>query len=221
MDLARSRVGGWLVAIGSLGVSLAAALYATTPASASIPLPIGLPLSEALAQTLTSSHTLAWAGTVGLVADVLLIGGCGLLALRPAEAVAKQLLWIGLGVSMGIFILVDALAGQVMPTVAALSGTDMAAFALAREAFDISVTLGIFTFGMGFLAAFGVRGWPVALRYAALALGSLALVTSGLHIVGVTVTGLFGASIGAVGIMGIVVGVYEARTAARATPLPA
>ena len=112
-----------------------------------VPLPADVPIAVALAATRTASLKLTLAGSVGIVADILLIAGCALLALRDGEPAVKQLFWIGLALSTGLFIVVDGLAGQVIPTIAAMTEKDLTAFALARKSFDVAFVLGVATFG--------------------------------------------------------------------------
>ena len=212
-DKLSTKLGGWLVTIGALGVTIITGIYAATPPAASVPLPADVPIAVALAATRTASLKLTLAGSVGIVADILLIAGCALLALRDREPAVKRLFWIGLALSTGLFIVVDGLAGQVIPTIAAMTEKDLTAFALARKSFDIAFVLGVATFGAASLAAFAITDWPQLLRFAVLGLGILAIASVALHLAGVTLPELFGASVGLAGILGIIIGVREMRSA--------
>jgi hypothetical protein len=210
-DKLSTKLGGWLVTIGALGVTIITGIYAATPPAASVPLPADVPIAVALAATRTASLKLTLAGSVGIVADILLIAGCALLALRDREPAVKRLFWIGIALSTGLFIVVDGLAGQVIPTIAAMTEKDLTAFALARKSFDIAFVLGVATFGAASLAAFAITDWPQLLRFAVLGLGILAIASVALHLAGVTLPLLIGASVGLAGILGIIIGVREMR----------
>jgi hypothetical protein len=110
-------------------------------------------------------------------------------------------------------IVVDGIAGQVIPTIAAMTEKDLTAFALARKSFDIAFVLGVATFGAASLAAFAITDWPQLLRFASLGLGILAIASVALHLAGVTLPVLFGASVGLAGVLGIIIGVREMRSA--------
>jgi hypothetical protein len=207
------RLGGWLVAIGALGVTIITGIYASAPPAASVPLPADIPMAAALAATLASSLKLMLAGTIGIAADIILIAGCALLALRAGEPAMKRLFWIGLAVSTGLFVIVDSLAGQVIPTVAAMTTGDLTAFALARKLFDTSFALGVATFGAASLAGYAVLDWPRLLRLASFGLGLLALGSILLHLFGVTLPILIGLCVGLAGVLGIVIGLREMRAA--------
>ncbi len=213
-DKLGTKLGSWLLTIGALGVTIITGIYAAAPPAASVPLPADVPIAAALAATRTASLKLTLAGSVGMiVADILLIAGCALLALRDGEPAVKQLFWIGLALSTGLFIVVDGLAGQVIPTIAAMTEKDLTAFALARKSFDIAFVLGVATFGAASLAAFAITDWPQLLRFAVLGLGILAIASVALHLAGVTLPLLIGASVGLAGILGIIIGVREMRSA--------
>jgi hypothetical protein len=90
-DKLSTKLGGWLVTIGALGVTIITGIYAAAPPAASVPLPADVPIAAALAATRTASLKLTLAGSVGIVADILLIAGCALLALREGEPAVKRL----------------------------------------------------------------------------------------------------------------------------------
>jgi hypothetical protein len=48
-------LGGWLVTIGALGVTIITGIYAAAPPAASVPLPADVPIAAALAATRTAS----------------------------------------------------------------------------------------------------------------------------------------------------------------------
>ena len=90
-------IGGWLAAAGSLGVVVITAIYASVPPEASAPLPPGASFGAVLAATLTASAKRRLAGTIGIVADIVLIAGCALLAMprrsrRRSECAANAVL---------------------------------------------------------------------------------------------------------------------------------
>lgn len=203
-------VGGWLVALGALGVAAITAIYASAPTAASAPLPAGTPIAEALAATVGARSQLWMAGTIGMVADVILIAGCLVLALRSGEPVTKRLFWIWLMLSTAIFFVVDGLAGAVLPELAAETGADQTAYLFARRAYDAAFALGVGTFGVGFVAAgLGSTGtW----RWVTLTLGVASMGAFGLHLFGVTVPLLLGICVGIAGVLGAFSGYREART---------
>ena len=213
MDKVSTKAGGWLVAIGALGVFIITAIYASAPPVASAPLPANVPMTVALAATRLASLKLTLAGTIGIFADILLIAGCALLALRNKEPAIKRLFWIGLALSTGLFVIVDGLAGQVIPAVAAMTVNDLTAFAAVRKIFDISFLLGVATFGAASLLALSIPGWSRFLRFAVFGLGVLAIAGVVLHFAGMTLPILIGASVGLASILGIVIGVVELRSA--------
>ena len=71
--------------IGALGVTIITGIYASAPPAASVPLPADVTIAAALAATRTASLKLTLAGSVGIVADILLIAGCVLLAPRDGR----------------------------------------------------------------------------------------------------------------------------------------
>jgi len=211
-------IGGWLVVAGAVGVVLISGIYASAPTDASAPLPAGTPMATALAATTASVGRLWLAGSMGFVADILLIGGCFVLMLREGEPVLKRLLWLWLALSTAIFFAVDGLASQVIPQLAVVTGDDLSAFTLARKSYDAAFALGVGTFGLAFMAAFLAReSWGVVLRYLSLAVGAISLIAFGLHLWGVTVPLLMGISVGLVGILGAAMGYLETRSIARGT----
>jgi hypothetical protein len=215
MQQGNATIGGWLVVAGALGVTVITIIYASAAIDASAPAPASISIETALAATLASTAKLRAAGTIGIVADILLIGGCALLALQTSS-LPKRLLWIWLGLSTAIFIAVDALAAQVMPAVAQSTGSDLAAFTLVKRAFDVCFSLGVFTFGAAFLAAALENEGPRFLRAAALITGVLAVVAFALQIFGLAVPLLLGLTVGLAGILGIVFGYRETRKPAAA-----
>lgn len=212
-------IGGWLVVAGAAGVVLISGIYASAPPDASAPLPAGTSIATALAATLASVDRLRLAGSIGLVADLLLIGGCFALMLREGEPVLKRLFWLWLALSTAIFFGVDGLASQVIPRLATMTGDDLSAFALARMSYDGAFTLGVGAFGLAFMAAFFAReSWGPLLRLASLAVGAVSLIAFGLHLLGVTVPLLLGISVGLAGILGAAMGYLETRVSHAGVP---
>ena len=70
-DRLSTKLGGWLVTIGALGVTIITGIYAAAPPAASVPLPADV----TIAATRMASLKLTLAGSVGIVADILLIAG--------------------------------------------------------------------------------------------------------------------------------------------------
>lgn len=211
-------IGGWLVVAGALGVVLVSGIYASAPIDASAPLPIATPMATALAATTASVGRLWLAGSIGLIADILLIGGCFVLLLREGEPVLKRLFWLWLALSTAIFFVVDALASQVIPQLVVATGDDLSAFTLARKTYDGAFALGVGTFGFGFMAAFLAReSWGAILRYLSLIVSAISLIAFGLHLMGVNVPLLLGISVGLAGILGAAMGYLETRNIKRGT----
>lgn len=191
-----------VAAIGSAGVLLISAIYASAPPEASVPLPEGFALEAAFKASQGATLRLQTAGTVGLAADILLIGGGVALALRGDRSLGQRLFWIWIAASTAIFLVVDGLAGQVMPSL--LQSGDFAAWRVARTAFDLAFVIGVATFGAGLIAAwFAKPDWPLWLRALALLGGVIAELAFGLRLAGDTLPLLFGASVGFAAVVGL------------------
>jgi hypothetical protein len=48
-DKLSTKLGGWLLTIGALGVTIITGIYAAAPPAASVPLPADVPIAAALA----------------------------------------------------------------------------------------------------------------------------------------------------------------------------
>jgi hypothetical protein len=210
MQDSESVAGGWLVAAGGLGVALITAIYATTNPVGG-PLTPDLAIADVIALTGGAANRLRIAGSIGLVADILLIGGCLILALRTGEPVAKRLLWLWVMLSTAIFFVVDGLAAGVLGPIATTG--DENAMRLARLGYDIAFALGVGTFGAGLIAGFWVTGWPAAMRILALATGLVSVATFILFLLGVVLPLVMGAMVGLAGIVAVVIGYREVRGA--------
>lgn len=201
MDI-RQRAGELIAAIGSAGVLLISAIYASAPPEAVTPLPEGFALEAAFKASRNAAMRLQTAGTVGLVADILLIGGCAVLAIRAGSSLGQRLFWIWIGASTAIFVVVDGLAGEVMPSL--LQSGDLATYRLARGAFDLAFVIGDATFGAGLIAAwFAKSDWAAWLRSLALLGGLIAELAFVLRLAGQTIPMLFGASVGLAAVVGL------------------
>ncbi len=138
---------GWAVAVGALGVLLTSVLYAVSPPRAALPMPNPL-FSAALLDMLAGRATLAAAGTVGVVSDVIFAAGA-LVMLAYGSASRSRLAplgWAGIALSNLIFIAVDGLAAGVLPRVAALEG-GAAVFAGLKLAYDMAFIVGTMALG--------------------------------------------------------------------------
>ncbi len=191
----RQRAGELVAAIGSAGVLLITGIYASAPPVVTAPLPEGTPIQSAFKASQDAVFQLQTAGTVGLAADILLIGGGMTLAMRSSSSVAQRMFWIWIAASTGVFVVVDGLAGQVMPAV--LRSDDLDTYRLARTAFDLAFVIGTATFGAGLIAAwFAKEDWAVGLRSLALLGGLTSELAILLHLGGQTLPLLFGISVG-------------------------
>ena len=191
-----------VAAIGSAGVLLITAIYASAPSIASAPLPEGFAIDAAFKASQNAAMRLQTAGTVGLVADILLIGGGVALAMRQEPSIGQRLFWIWIAASTAVFIVVDGLAGQVMPSL--LQTGDFAGYRLARTAFDLAFVIGTATFGAALIAAwFAKPDWAFWLRSLALLGGVTAELAFLLHLTGQTIPLLFGASVGLAAVVGL------------------
>jgi hypothetical protein len=208
-----SVLGGWLAVAGSFGVVVITGLYAAATPLASVPLPAGTGFAEALAASRANIGLLKAAGNIGLVADMLLIGGGVLLALRDGQTALQKLFWLWLALSTLVFVLVDGIAGQVLPRLLPVLGEDIGAYALARGLFDMSFAYGVLIFGGGLLAAAAEAAWPRPARIVALLIGVLAVANYALHLLGLTQPLLIGISVGLAGLFGMYAGWRETRNA--------
>jgi hypothetical protein len=208
------RTGGWLVVAGAVGVVIATGIYASAPPDASAPLPMGISIATALAASRDSVGRLTAAGTIGIIADIILVGGCLLLTRGPEISTGKRLLWLWFAISTLLFTIVDALAGQVIPNLIAPPAIDISGYAVARRLFDVMFALGVATFGLGFIAAFLAPEYRATkLRWLYLATGLLSIFAFALHLAGGNAALLLGASVSLAGLLTVHLGYRETRAA--------
>lgn len=150
-DPSALTVGGIALALGSLGVVVTSALYALSPPAAALP---GFQLDQALAGAIAGARTLAAAGLVGIFSDVVMATGVLVIALelfRQERAIAAAG-WIGVVLSVVIFIFVDATAAWVLAPLAEMKDA-AAAFSGFKRLFDVLFLLGAAAFGGGAVLA--------------------------------------------------------------------
>lgn len=150
------------------------------------------------------------AGTIGLVADILLIGGGLLSALRQDRSLGQRLFWIWTALSTPIFVVVDGLAGLALPDL--IAAGDMTSYPLFRTLYDLAFVLGTATLGAGLIAAW-FSEWPLWLRGVALIVGALLLLAFGLDVGGGAPPLLFGACVGLAGLAGACLALTEWQAA--------
>jgi hypothetical protein len=212
----QGRVGGMLSLAGSALVLLITLIYAVAGPDISTPLPYGVDLkamflgsAELLSAARTGTFLASLAGLIGLAGDFLLIGGGLLLAMRGTASVGRRLFWIWLTLSTLVFIIVDLLAGFVMLPV--LLRADEATYLVARAIFDAAFVTGTAIFGLGLVAGWHAGEWPLRPRLFALLAGLVSLGTVLLHVFGITLPLLFGASVGLAAIAGILFAAIELK----------
>lgn len=154
-----TRLPGRLVAVGSLGVVLASLFYALAPVRAALPMPV-LEVSAAMADTVTGANLLRAAGSIGMVADLVLIVGSLLVA---ASFYQRALLrsaagWAGLALATLIFVHVDALAAAVLPAMSGATSADTGGWEAVRRLFDVLWLLGGAAFGVSALMVASGKG---------------------------------------------------------------
>lgn len=139
---------GVAVAIGAFGVVLTSIFYALSPVSAALPMPDPI-LAVALHSMIAGRATMVAAGTIGILADVILAAGTLLLLVfrPPASLQIERVGWALVTISVLIFVLVDSLSAGVLTQIAALE--EAAAFAGFKLLFDTLFVLGTITFGLG------------------------------------------------------------------------
>lgn len=141
--------GGRAVAIGAAGVVVTSVLYALSPPQAVLPIP-NPALADAWRDMLAGQTVIVAAGTIGILADVLLAAGAFMLML-PAWTNGlpfKRLGWACLAISTLIFIWVDGLSAGVLTQLAALDGA-YASWVGFKRLFDMLFVAGTLAFGVG------------------------------------------------------------------------
>lgn len=218
-----ARIGGLLALVGSALVLLITLIYAVAGPDISTPLPHGIDIKamffgspEVLAAARSGTFVASVAGLIGLVGDFLLIGGGLLLAMQGSASVGRRLFWIWLALSTLVFIVVDLLAGFVMLPV--VLRADEAIYHVARAIFDAAFVTGTAIFGLGMLAGWRAGEWVVRARLFALLVGLTSLGTVLLHVFGITLPLLFGASVGLAAIAGMLFANIELKTTTAAKP---
>ena len=171
-------VGGWLSVVGALAVVATSALYVASPSAAAGPVR-PFDLAAAAAGAANGAATLRAAGTVGIFGDLVWAVAALLIAQelgRRNRGVAAAG-WLGLFLSIVIFIFVDGMTGFVFPPLAAHG--NLAAFEGFRRLWDMLFQLGVIAYGVGVAAAFGAE-WtadrPMVGRNLALAIVVVGLV---------------------------------------------
>lgn len=177
--------GALAIAIGAVGVLITSAFYALSPAVAALPT-ADLAMPGAFQAAAGALSTMWSAGTVGIVSDVVLAAGALTLVTvdRQAGSGLRQLGWAAAAISAIVFIVVDTLAGHVLPQLASLAGGEIA-FVGFKRLFDALFVLGTLAFGgatvLIFLgqirdgaAIFGIIGTVVGVLGVILGLGHFA-----------------------------------------------
>jgi hypothetical protein len=147
--ISNQAAGGVAVALGSLGILLTSALYALSPAAATLP---AQPFDQglALAGAIAGARTMYAAGTVGILSDVVMTVGVllvtGELLLRGRGVAAAG--WAAIVFSVVVFTFVDAMVGYVLAPAAAVKD-GAAVFAGFKHLFDVLFLLGTLAFGAG------------------------------------------------------------------------
>ena len=207
--------------VGSALVLLVALIYASAGLDISTPLPSGVDIAatffaspEALASARRGTVIAGIAGQIGLVADFPLIGGGLLLAMSANASAMRRLFWLWISLSTLLFIVVDLLAGFVM--LPAFDRQDEAVYFVVRAIYDAAFVTGVAVFGFCLVAGWRAADWPVRPRLFSLFAGLMSLGTVLLHVAGITVPLLFGASVGLAAATGVLFAIIELKTASQA-----
>jgi hypothetical protein len=223
-DQARGSSDFWAaisIAAGAAGVIATSAFYGLSPPQAALPMPDPM-MVQASDAAAAGASLLKAGGTIGIVSDVVLVvGALVLMARRTAtEDGVERLGWAGIAVSALVFIMVDAMAGYVLPEVAVIPNSG-AAFAGFKRLFDVLFVLGTLAFGAAMMAIF----WNERRRGARILgtigflTGILATVVSSAYFVGMNLAQPIGISVAVGSVLFTLLGVQLAMRAAKATAL--
>jgi len=149
-------VGGWLSLVGAIAVVATSAFYVASPSAAAGPVR-PFDLAAAAAGAASGAATLHAAGTVGVFGDLVWAVATLLIAQelgRRGRGVAAAG-WLGLFLSIVIFIFVDGMTGFVFPPLAAHG--NLTAFEGFRRLWDVLFQLGVIAYGVGVATAFGAE----------------------------------------------------------------
>lgn len=223
-DQARASADFWAalaIAAGAAGVIATSAFYGLSPPQAALPMPDPM-MAQASDAAATGAALLKAGGTIGIVSDVVLvIGALVLMARRTASKDGLERLgWAGIAVSALVFITVDAMAGYVLPEVAAIPHSG-AAFAGFKRLFDVLFVLGTLTFGAAMMAIFwnARRNGARILGTIGCLAGILATVVSCAYFVGVNLAQPIGISVAVGSVLFTLLGVQLAMRAANGPAL--
>lgn len=207
------RWAGGLVAIGALGVVVTSVLYALAPPIAALPFPtLNVPL--AMRDTVAGATWMQAAGTIGVMADIALVAGAWLAAARSSEHRRSREAcgWIAVAIATLLFIGVDMLGGQVLPSLGARAGAEHV-YEGFRRMFDALWVAGTLTFGMGawLLAAPGLEGAARRVSWALRVIGVFAFAGVIGHAWGLPMGLVMGLTIGIGSAIFVIVGLRLAR----------
>jgi hypothetical protein len=213
------KVGGAMLALGSLGVAVTSVLYALSPPAAALP---AQPFDQALALAgaLAGARSMFAAGTVGIFSDVVMAVGALMIVIelagRGQGAAAAG--WSAIVLSIVLFTFADVTVGYVLGPVAAMPD-GAGAFTAFKRFFDVLFLLGTVAFGGGAIQALtnDMRSAaPIVSRSVATAgglAGSAGLLAATACFAGFPLQLAVGISVGVGSVIFVAVGVQVARGA--------
>jgi hypothetical protein len=213
--------GGLAVAVGALGVVVTSVLYALSPPQAVLPMP-NPALADALREMIAGQTFIVAAGTIGILADIILAAGAFTLMLYPWTTGLhfKQLGWACLAISTLIFTLVDGLSAGVLTQLAALDGAYVGWVGFKRL-FDVLFISGTIAFGFGGLAVLAsdvtakLPMLPKPLTWIGMGISAAGLGASLLYFANVNLAPVIGLSIAGGTLIFTVYGIQAARWSRR------
>jgi hypothetical protein len=152
-------VGGFLSALGAMGLAIANLFYALSPLAAASPTQ-PFDLSAALSAVAVGSHTLEIAGAVGIFGDLIWATAALVIAQelgRRGRGLSASG-WNALTVAIVLFIFVDGITGFVLPPLA-LAG-NASGFEGFRHFWDVHSMLPLWRLSWP-TGAMDVRSWVV------------------------------------------------------------
>jgi len=213
------RLGGLILAIGSLCIGIVSYFYAISPKAATMPV-VTSRLGEAWAATQGIQDALRPIGLFGLTGDIIFVVGALILAicliLRKQIISATGLLTTAL--SSSLFVAVDALVGRTLG-ITTMDLNSAGAFLLAKSLSDSLFIAATFASGLGLLLFFIPRLFtPTSLRERIVpTLGTIVGVSGTLIpifcLLGADMGPLLGLSIGAGSALFLIIGIRTAITA--------